>query len=171
MFVGLMTIQLRDEALNLPAVFYFVGGFWGGRWLSPVSLVSQLQGEGTSTVHVYSCLKRLVCLCRHKSLPISRYINYLPFCNNDFSFWKSMCAPYRREKASGIACLTRLPSLLTNAWGTLQVMSAQFLVFTRLCGKWQAIKSTCCLLFLEACTFSAHCLNAWHVFWWLPFHQ
>jgi len=27
MFVGLMTIQLRYEALAFPAVFYFLGGF------------------------------------------------------------------------------------------------------------------------------------------------
>lgn len=31
MFVGLMTIQLREEALTFPAVLYFLGGFGGGR--------------------------------------------------------------------------------------------------------------------------------------------
>ena len=70
MFVGLMTIQLRYEALAFPAVFYFLGGFWGGRWLSAVSLVTQLAGWGNFYSNVYSCLKRLVRLCRHKSLPI-----------------------------------------------------------------------------------------------------
>lgn len=145
---------------------YFLGEFWGHRWLSPVSLVSQLQGEWTSTVHVCSCLKRLMSVLAQ--IPVhTKYINYLPMYNNDFSFWKSLCALYRREKASSITCLTRLPSLLTNAWGTLQVISAPFLILTGFLGKWQATKSLRCLV-TRTCTSSAYCLNAWHVFWCLP---
>lgn len=51
---------------NFSCCLLFPGRILG----SPVSMVSQLQGEGTSTVHVYLCLKRVVCLCRHKPLPI-----------------------------------------------------------------------------------------------------
>lgn len=52
---------------NFSCCLLFPGRILG----SPVSMVSQLQGEGTSTVHVYLCLKRVVCLHRHKRLPIS----------------------------------------------------------------------------------------------------
>lgn len=84
-----MTNDYRDEALTLPSVSYLWGGFGESGQLSPESLISQLQVEETSVVHMCTQASRDLCVCvGTKTYPYQEYKNDLPFCSNEFSFWK-----------------------------------------------------------------------------------
>lgn len=84
-----MTNDYRDEALTVRAVSYLWGGFGESRQLSPESLISQLQVEETSVVPMCTQASRDFCFCvGTKPYPYQEYKNDLPFCSNEFSFWK-----------------------------------------------------------------------------------